>query len=82
LVHKTIRWPVSWFRPQNQMPRAQHDGVVIRARSGSFEARTHGVIARLASEGSKTVVHGGHPMGIYDVLTLSPLHGLVLYFLV
>jgi hypothetical protein len=56
--------------------------VVIRARSGSFEARTHGVIARLASEGSKTVVHGGHPMGIYDVLTLSPLHGLVLYFLV
>jgi hypothetical protein len=35
----------------------------IQARSGSFEAGTCGVIARLALEGSKMAVHGWPPYG-------------------
>ena len=66
-----------WFGPQNQMPRAQRDGEELRVRSGSFEAGTRGVIARLASGRSKVVVHGRPPDGNIRHVTKLALHGCV-----
>ena len=66
-----------WFGPQNQMPRAQRDGEELRVRSGSFEAGTRGVIARLASGRSKVAVHGRPPDGNIRYVTKLALHGCV-----